>query len=241
MEKAVDGYADYSVTDDGRVYSTKYGYRVELKLSQHKGYRRVALSSQNRRRIFPVHCLVAKAFIPNPDSKPFVNHIDGNKRNNHVSNLQWCTAKENQHHAYDVLNIRNGKTGYTYAKLYPNEELRNRLVELGVPRWRHNLAELGEMLPTKYLKEVFHPKNIPSNNEYKHEFIIAYGRSERDEKPKIGEIYNGRKEQYYHIYSFILNKAEHLQQACVRFEAKTEADARAKCLIYLLENKLITL
>lgn len=68
-----------------------------LKLqTDHKGYARVSLG---KRKTLAVHRLVAKSFIPNPQNKPQVNHIDGNKQNNCVENLEWCTNQENQIHA----------------------------------------------------------------------------------------------------------------------------------------------
>lgn len=81
-----------------------------LKLSLDNGYKRVELTIQSPQKTMraSVHRLVAQAFIHNPENKPHVNHIDGNRSNNHVSNLEWCTPLENVHHAMKFLGHRPG-------------------------------------------------------------------------------------------------------------------------------------
>ncbi len=64
------------------------------------GYKRVHVSHKGTTYKFLAHRLIAQAFIPNPDNLPCVNHKDGNKVNNCVSNLEWCTYGENMKHAY---------------------------------------------------------------------------------------------------------------------------------------------
>ncbi|MBR1497753.1 MAG: HNH endonuclease [Oscillospiraceae bacterium] len=72
------------------------------------GYLTVNLHGNCKDVNMKVHRLVATAFIPNPLNKPEVNHIDGNKKNNHVSNLEWATGAENVDHAYSNSLMKSG-------------------------------------------------------------------------------------------------------------------------------------
>lgn len=97
----------YEVSNMGRVKSLKRLHTKERIIAQslnHKGYARVTLWKENKQRKFSVHRLVAKAFIPNLDNLPQVNHKDENKQNNNVWNLEWCTQLEN--HRYGTVNER---------------------------------------------------------------------------------------------------------------------------------------
>jgi len=77
-----------------------------------KGYPIVYLRKNGKSHVLTVHRLVATAFIPNPDNKPQVNHIDGNKTNNYVDNLEWCTNSENMDHAIRMGLFENSRSPY---------------------------------------------------------------------------------------------------------------------------------
>lgn len=104
--KSAPQNSNYQISNFGRIKNLykKYGHKFSkikseetiLKLSvQNNGYYSVSIDNKS----YLIHRLVAEVFIPNPDNKPQVNHIDLNKLNNHVDNLEWVTPKENNAHA----------------------------------------------------------------------------------------------------------------------------------------------
>ena len=106
-ELFVDGFEGlYSVNKNGSVFSHVNNNYVKENQSDGR-YKRVGLAKNGIVKKYFVHRLVALSFIPNPLNKPTVNHIDGNKFNNHVDNLEWATMRENIRHKYDVLGYKN--------------------------------------------------------------------------------------------------------------------------------------
>lgn len=94
-------YDNILVSNTGRVLSYKKGKHVELKQSDNGlGYLRVGVGHGNPQY---VHRLVAETYIPNEDpNKTQINHKDGDKKNNNISNLEWCTPSDNDRHAFDT-------------------------------------------------------------------------------------------------------------------------------------------
>ena len=88
----------YAVNECGDVYSVRYKKVLKSKANK-AGYYIRDFYADGTRNFLRVHRIVAELFIPNPDNLPCVNHIDGDKMNNHVSNLEWCTHSHNNKHA----------------------------------------------------------------------------------------------------------------------------------------------
>ncbi len=97
----IDGIeTNYSVSDKGEVRNDVRNRLMTLQ--NQNGYLHCSIRVNKKPKRCRVHRLVAQAFIENPDNKPFVNHIDGNRTNNAVENLEWTTAAENAQHAVDA-------------------------------------------------------------------------------------------------------------------------------------------
>ena len=118
--KQIKGYENYLVSDQGRVFN--YKFKKFLKPGKNQGgYLFVVLCKNGIMKTLAIHRLVALAFIPNPENKFTVNHIDGCKTNNHADNLEWNTQKENIRHAMDAGLKDNKGSKHGMSKLSEKE------------------------------------------------------------------------------------------------------------------------
>lgn len=116
MTKAlmIKDFPGYYITDTGEVYSRKIHKNISGRIrkliswQEKNGYRYISLHTNGVHYNRLIHRLVAQAFIPNPEYKPEVNHLDGNKSNNRVENLEWATRAENERHKCRVLKTWRG-------------------------------------------------------------------------------------------------------------------------------------
>lgn len=126
--KDIEGYEGlYQVSNEGRVKSLERtvesvshgkpcirhikGYMRAFNINPINGYLEVSLNKEGTKKTYNVHRLVAEAFIPNPDNKPCIDHINTIKDDNRVENLRWCTQKENLNNPLSMVNKVNSLRG----------------------------------------------------------------------------------------------------------------------------------
>jgi hypothetical protein len=93
----------FNISESGEVYNSSATQKLKTYIRPKYPYMDVYVPVGRPVKIIAVHRLVAMAYHNNPDNKPYVNHLDGDKSNNHPANLEWCTAKENSIHSIRVL------------------------------------------------------------------------------------------------------------------------------------------
>ena len=114
--KTIEKHSNYAVSDESEIKNLTTGHILK-KHDHPKGYDQVYFDGQT----FLVHKLVADAFIPNPENKPCVDHIDGNKKNNVASNLRWVTYHENN--SNPNTKWKNSRTPWNKGLKIEDEEL----------------------------------------------------------------------------------------------------------------------
>lgn len=116
--KDIRGFeGSYQISSLGRVKSLKWGKERIMKLNKNRcGYPMICLTHKYQKISKLIHKLVAEAFIPNPDNKSEIDHIDTDKTNNRVENLRWCTRSENLNNPLTVEKYRNSYQNSTATK-----------------------------------------------------------------------------------------------------------------------------
>ena len=164
MISQIKNFDGYYVDTEGKIYSTRKngGYRrnmTPLQLRKDKdGYFEVGLYRNKKRYFRRVHRLVAEAFIPNPENKPYIDHIDTDPTNNHVWNLRWVTQKENALNPLTREHISKSKMGHPYWGRPLTDEERKKISDANRGRklseeTKKKLSEAHKRLAKKRMEE----------------------------------------------------------------------------------------
>jgi len=173
------GYPNYCVTKRGEVFSL-YSNKF-LKPVKGGGYLTLTLCEDGKKDTVLIHRLVALSFLENPENKPCVNHIDGNKINNSVDNLEWCTHKENTRHAMET-GLRRTEVINSYRSL-DNLQIVNicNMLEEGarvkdiVEMYGLNHSIVCGIKSGKFYKDIskdYNFRNVPSKNRISEDKVL---------------------------------------------------------------------
>ena len=165
----IKDFPAYYIDKNANVYSTLTNKVLNPGIDS-KGYKQVNLSKNGKAHTCRVHRLIAMAYIPNVENKPCINHINGDRTDNRLENLEWCTKSENALHAYETGlfvitdNMRsassmNGKTNCVKAQESNKKPVLH--IEYGI--FFDSAKEAADSLGIKYANLKYHLKNAVKN------------------------------------------------------------------------------
>jgi len=139
--KPIKGYDKYKISNTGKILGLRSG--VELKYQYHNGYAKVSLLGNNEQKTFSVHCLVASNFLGyKPKDKPTIDHINGNKKDNSVCNLEYVSYSENSKRYYSKTKSTNGRKSF-----FNDDDVEAILFLKGIYTYK-TIAEMYGVAPT---------------------------------------------------------------------------------------------
>ena len=113
---SIKGYENYVIFEDGVIINIKTGKELKPSLEKAIGYYRVGLYNNKKVKLYYLHRLIALAYIPNPDNKDFIDHINRIRNDNRIENLRWATTSENNQNKSQSKNNTSGTTNVYYYK-----------------------------------------------------------------------------------------------------------------------------
>lgn len=169
--KQIKDFPSYYIDENSNVYSTLTNKVLKPGIDS-KGYKQVNLSKNGKASTCRVHRLIATEYIPNPENKPCVNHINGVRTDNRIENLEWCTKSENAIHAYRtglfIVTDRMKNVGRISGKINCRkaQELNKKTVlhtEYGI--FYESAKEAADILGMKYANVKYYLSKNSKNNK----------------------------------------------------------------------------
>ena len=157
----IEGYENYIIFEDGKIINTDTGREMKPSIDK-MGYYFICLFKNGKKKFFKLHRLIALAFIPNPDNKPVIDHINRNKQDNRIENLRWATRSENSRNK-----IGFSKSGYQFITKQKDNRM-NRLdrylFRISRPELKHNYSNIDLEVVKEYRNKFCEEHNIQIND-----------------------------------------------------------------------------
>ena len=158
---AIEGYDNYVIFEDGVVINIKTGIEMKSRLNK-TGYYRIALSNNKKQKYFRLHRLLALAFIPNPDNKETVDHINRVRSDNRLENLRWASKSDQQRNK-----IGHSNTGFQFISKKINNNCKqgfNYQFSIKRPELKYHKSSIDLEKVIKFRNEFCLEHNIEIND-----------------------------------------------------------------------------